>query len=213
MPKNKERQRYFLQSGQEVAGVTTIKNEWNIEALKWWGNKLGKQGKDLKEELDYRANIGTVLHVLGANSFKQTGGKIITGYSEDEIMKGHECFDRLIKIKAEYKFEPLLVEQPLVSEVFKYGGTPDYFGPIDGINTLADLKSGETMYENMIAQLGGYYMLLREYKNLVERGAIINCPPGKKKGKITFVSLDKLEVGFEVFRHLLEIYNLKRRLK
>jgi hypothetical protein len=204
---------YKLLDGTLVPGVTTIKNEWNVEAFKWWGNKIGKQGKDLKEELDYTANIGTILHILGASSFKQTGGKIIEGYSEDEIIKGHECFDKLVKIKDEYKFEPILVEHAFVSEVFKYGGTPDYFGPIDGINTLGDLKSSETMYPSMLLQLGGYYMLLKEHKYLVERGAIINCPPGKKRGKITFVSIPTLEVGFEIFLNCLKIYELKRKLK
>jgi len=214
----KKKPPYLLLSGEEVAGVTTIKNEWNVEAFKWWGNKLGKQGIDLKEHLDYLANVGSVLHLLGANWFKDMMGMgiqiaDIKDYSKEETEEGFECFLKLKQLTEKYKFKPQVIEQPFVSEVFKYGGTPDYVGQIDNVVTLADLKSSNEMYKNMIIQLSGYYMLLKEHKIPVERGAIINCPRGTKKAKITFISIPTLEVGFKIFQHCLEIYQIKRRLK
>jgi len=212
MPKNKERQRYFLQSGQEIAGVTTILNVYAKVALPNWANKLGREGIKLTEYLEERASIGTMAHDIIAEYFL-TRQKPAENCSDKKNIEARECFGKFLEIEKKHEFEWIEIESSLTSEVYEFGGTPDYYGLIDGIMTVGDWKTSDGVYDNMIIQLGAYYMLLKENKFVPTRGAIFNIPPAKKKARVTFFSQDTLEVGFEVFRHLLEIYNLKRRLK
>lgn len=212
MSKNKERQRYFLKGGKEVAGTTTILDVYAKNALPAWANKLGREGIKLSEYMKERANVGTLTHDLSGGYFI---GKAPSkeGYTETEIKEAYECFDKFMEIGGKYSFEPIDIETPLVSEVFEYGGKPDYYGKVDDLLTIGDWKTSDGVYDNMIIQLGAYYGLLKENKKLVQRGAIFNIPPGDKKARATFISVPTLEVGFEIFKHCLSIYNLKRRLK
>jgi len=208
MPKNKKPP-YLLLSGEEVAGVTTILNIHNVEPLKWWANKIGKQGIDLRELLDEKANIGILTHSMVSNYFSGKG-VIVNDYPQEAGL----CFLKFRDWLEKYKsIEPIAIEQQFVSEVFKFGGTPDFYGKIDGALTLIDFKTSADTYETHIFQLGAYYMLLKENKKYVNRAGIVNLPIKGKTAKETFFNVATLEVGFKIFQHCLEIYQLKRRIK
>jgi len=203
---------YLLLSGKEVAGVTTILNTYNVEPLKWWANKIGKQGIDLRELLEEKANVGTLTHSMihGYLGNKSLGMSEYSGEIQQQAMK---CFDKFTVWLEHKSIEPIAIEQQFVSEIFKFGGTPDFYGKIDGALTLIDFKTSSDTYETHIFQLSAYYMLLKENKKYVNRAGIVNLPIKGKTAKEKFFSVATLEVGFKIFQHCSEIYQLKRRLK
>ena len=42
----------------------------------------------------------------------------------------------------QHKLEPLILEIPLVSDIYGFGGTPDFIGKVDGNLEILDYKSG-----------------------------------------------------------------------
>jgi len=160
MSKNKKPP-YLLLSGEEVAGVTTILNIYNVEPLKWWANKIGKQGIDLRELLDEKAHVGTLTHSMIHTYFKGiTKAPSFDDYTDNEIQDAYKCYDKFMPWLNKYEnVEPIALEQQFVSEVFKFGGTPDFYGKIDGALTLIDFKTSSDTYETHIFQLSAYYML------------------------------------------------------
>jgi len=218
MPKNKK-PNYKLNNGTLVAGVTTVLQTLAKPALIPWAWKLGKDGIDYREYLDEKANIGTLAHSMILEYFKdgefiEFRGWETNDYSEEEFNQARKCFDKFAEWRGvSKKIKPLVVEKPFVSEVFEYGGTPDFYGEIDGKRVLCDFKTNPNVYDEMKIQLGAYYMLLKEHQLYVDKACIVNIPIEGKKARETFISIPTLEVGFKIFQHCLEIYQLKRRLK
>jgi len=113
-----------------------------------------------------------------------------------------------------HDLEPILVEEQLVSERFRFGGTPDYYGKIDGLLTLADWKSGANLYPEMWIQLAGYDILLSEHGHHVGQRMLLNVGRDETENFIESVrpgpSLDD-EVA--IFKACQVIYEAKKRLK
>jgi len=210
---SKKRQRYFSRDGTELLGVTTIISDvYNVEPLKWWANKQGKLGVDLRELLDEKANIGTLTHEMILHDFKERE-EPEGDYTDEQKCRAVDCYHKFLDWRDKYEsIKPISIETPLVSEVFRYGGTPDFYGEIDGKKTLIDFKTSSATYDSHIIQLGAYYMLLKEHEQHIDRAGIVNLPIEGKKAKETFISKAKLETGFKIFKHCLNIYRLKRKL-
>ena len=58
---------YKNKEGKRVSGVTTIIGGnlgWNKQALMWWANEMGLQGKNHRDEAKEAADAGTLCHAL-----------------------------------------------------------------------------------------------------------------------------------------------------
>ena len=60
------------------------------------------------------------------------------------------------------ELETILSETPLVSELYMFGGTPDWYGLIDGVPTVMDIKTGKGIYDEALYQGAAYAHLLGE---------------------------------------------------
>ena len=114
------------------------------------------------------------------------------------------------------KIEPILIEEQLVSEIHGYGGTPDIFAKIDGVNELIDLKTGAGIYDEMVVQVVAYEMLLEENNKLlsVDKIRILNIPRTKGESFIEReISREMGDVAWEIFIHCLQIYKLRKEIR
>ena len=69
---------YKNSKGELLPGVTTIIGQLDKPALVQWAWKLGKEGKDWREERDSAGDIGTLVHEAVLNFFsskEQYGAK------------------------------------------------------------------------------------------------------------------------------------------
>ena len=208
--KTKSHPRYRLESGTQCPGVTTVTGILAKFPLYNWYWKLGRDGIDHRKHLDYLAGIGTLAHSMIFHHLK--GEEIATAdYSQNQIVSASNSFESFLEWERQHELKSLLLEEQLVSEKYKYGGTPDFYGFIDGRETLLDFKSSG-IYDDQWIQLAGYVNLLKESGKKVGACKILVIPTDKDKG-FREAQREDVSVHFEIFKHCLSIYQLRKELK
>jgi hypothetical protein len=207
-------QRYYLKSGQPVPGVTTITGElgWGKDALIKWGNNLGLKGIDSTKYKDEKADVGTLAHQMVMDYLQGIKADYTQEYSGITIDQAENCCLSFHEWEKMNRIEPALIETPLVSEVWKYGGQIDIYGNVNGELTLIDLKTGSGIYDEAIIQVSAYKPLLEEHGHKVERVRILNIPRTEDEA-FTEKKVDCWDKGFLIFLHCLGIHNEKKGLK
>ena len=212
--KTKAHARYKLPDGKRCPGVTTITGMlgWNKQILVNWANKKGLEGVDTNKFVDDKAEIGTLAHKIVTDSL--LGNTTSTDdYSMNQIKSAQNSADSWFNWARGKKIEPILIEDPLVSESLGYGGTPDIFAKIDGVNELIDLKTGAGIYDEMVIQVTAYQQLLHENGHEIGDVRILNIPRTKGESFIErHISPEMGGVAWEIFIHCLKIYNLRKEI-
>jgi hypothetical protein len=212
----KAKQKYFLADGSVCPGVTTIVGElgWNKNMLVAWANKLGHNGQESRKYVDDKAMIGTLAHAF---VLADLGGETpdTKDYTANQIDLAKNCLKSYNGWKQGKKIEPLIVEKRMVSEVLGCGGTPDFYGKVDGVLTLVDYKTGKGgCYPEYIVQVSTYAAMLEEAGNKVDDIRVLNIPRSDDESfgeKI--ITENERKAGFEIFKHALAIYRLKSAVR
>jgi hypothetical protein len=209
------KQVYKDKNGTKLPGVTTITAElgWNKGVLINWANKLGLKGIESTKFVDDKAAIGTLAHDMVLNHLKH--GIVNTAdYSANQISQAENCLLSYHNWEKGKVIEPIMLEEPLVSEVYKFGGTMDFFGKIDGVITLNDFKTGKGIYDEYFIQVaGGYLILLEENGQKVEAIQILNIPRSEDEAfQVKPLPKEKWDICKKIFLNCLDNYQLKRKL-
>lgn len=198
---------YQLQDGTIVPGVTTVLKVLDKgEAMQYWAWDLGRQGLDYREVRDAAGGVGTLAHHLIACHLKGET-PLPGGYSPDEMEKAKRCFTKYLAWEKENPLTPVMIEERLVSELFKYGGTPDLLAELGGEFVLIDFKTGGGIYDSYFYQLAAYRKLLEEQGWPVASARILRISPDDSEYEVA-IALD-LDQDWQVFTHCLEIYRLQ----
>lgn len=206
---NKAHTRYRLESGTQCPGVTTITGILAKFPLYNWYWKLGRDGIDSRKHLDFLASVGTLSHAMIFHHLK--GEEADTSdYSKNQIDLAGNSFESFLKWEKQHTLEPILLEEQMVSEKYGYGGTFDFYGMIDGVTTLLDFKSSG-IYSDQYIQLSAYKNLLKEHDKKVAHCKVLVIPNDKDKG-FKEAQKEDVSVHFEIFKHCLEIYQLKKEI-
>ena len=205
---------YRNSANVRVPGVTTITSElgWNTRVLINWANKMGLDGIETGKFVDDKAEIGTLAHLMITNQLQ--GIKTSTDdYSKNQIksaLNSVKSFDAWAK---EHTIEPILIEEPLVSDLLNFGGTADIYGKVDGSLELIDLKTGKGIYDEMLIQVGGGYdILLTEHDYPTNKVRILNIPRVKGERFIEH-EIENLKDCRQIFLHCLETYQLHKNIR
>jgi len=212
-PKSKAHTVYKLADGARVPGVTTITAQlgWSKQALIRWANNLGLQGIDSNKYVDDKAAIGTLAHAMILNEL-QGKPTDTSDYSKNQIDAAENSCLSFYEWQKGHTLEPILIETPLVSEQFKYGGTPDFYGKVDGIFEVLDLKTGKGIYAEHLVQVAAYKYLLEESNGPVDRVRILNIPRAEDEFFQERQMVD-LSLYWRVFVYCLELYNLEKQIR
>ena len=213
--KHKAHQVYKLASGKRVPGTTTITGSlgWSKQVLINWANRMGLQGIDTTKYVDDTAEIGKLAHKIVTDYLQ--GIKTDTDdYSKNQIAAAENSALSCFEWAKGKHIKPILIEQPLVSEIYFYGGMADIYAEVDGQTELIDLKTGSGIYPEMIIQVAAYRQLLIENGHKVESVRILNIP---RTGDESFVekkvSTAHCLTAWAIFKNCLNIYQLKKKLK
>lgn len=210
----KPKEKYVLADDSIVPGTTTVENElgWNKNILVGWANRLGLQGIESRKYVDDKADIGTLAHAFVLAELK--GEQPDTAdYTANQIRQAKHCLESYQQWKSPKKIEPILVETRLVSETYRYGGTADFYGKIDGVLTLLDYKTGKGIWPEFAIQVAAYRQLLREHGREVNEVRILSIPRSEDESFSEKVFTERqLNAGWEIFKHLLGIWGLKREI-
>ena len=180
-------------------------------ALIPWSNKLGLQGIKVGEYVDNLADIGTLAHSMIMAYLKKE--ELDTSeYSQSQIDLAENSFLSYLEWAKGYTITPILIETPLVSEEYRFGGTLDLLASINGVNTLIDFKTGKAIYPEHAVQVAAYYMLALEYGYTISKVLILRIGRDESEG-FEVKPVENLEANWEVFTHCLAIYELQKMLR
>lgn len=200
---------YRLNDGTRVPGTTTVTGLLDKPALVGWANDLGLQGINSRDYVDSMAGVGTLAHAMCVAMLTGDLTEDLDEYAPIEVRLARNSAAKFQVWLDEHEFKPILIEQPLVSEEHRFGGTVDMYGMLDGMYALVDLKTGKAIYPEMVYQLAAYRQLLIEHGHTVDNVRIVRIGRDESEGfeERIFGNLDK---AWQVFWHLRQIYDLRK---
>ena len=203
--------RYKNKEGKIIPGATTVVGLLNKPQLIIWANRLGLQGIDSTAYRDGAARMGILAHDYILCHHKGIKPDL-TDYSKVEIDAAENSFLSYLEWLKGHKLEPLLLETPLVSEEYQFGGTPDCLCMLDGEIALIDYKTGG-IYKEAYYQTCAYRQLLVENERRVPNKIIILGIPRTPDESFKTEVYTEFDTGWEIFKHLLSIYYLQKETK
>jgi hypothetical protein len=206
-------------NGVRVPSVTTVIGQnlgWSKDALLWWANQEGLQGRNHRETSNKAADAGTLGHGMVEREVKNLEPIDLGPYSEDLRSKAVRAYMAWGKWRDSVDFHLLASEISLVSRSWGYGGTLDIVAMVQGQRALVDLKTGNGVYADHIIQLSAYQQLWSETHPDEPLDKIILLRLGKDDGEFdphTWDASDERFIyGLGVFHHLLAIHPCKKIL-
>lgn len=205
---------YYTKDGTRVPGATTILYLVNKPALIHWAWDLGQRGIDYRTHRDILADVGSLVHDMILCHFKKK--KCDTSeYSKAQIDMADKSMLSFYAWERTNRVVPIIVEEKLVSERFRFGGKPDLLAKVNGKVSLIDFKTGLRLYEDIFYQLAAYGLLVKETKGTkIEEYVGVNV--GRSDSEKFAISARKREDIAQdemVFLAYLSIYNLKKEIK
>jgi hypothetical protein len=208
---------YKLEDGTRVPGASTIAGVLDKPALKYWANKLGMDGIDVRKYVDSLADAGTLAHYMVQCTFEGVDpdqayldefSKIDHDRAETSYLKFLEWFD-------EHEIQTILTEAELVSEEHRFGGTCDVVALVDGSLTLVDLKTCKRLYgpgDDKWIQVAGYLILVEEQGHRIEDVRILRVGRDPSEG-FEYAKMPGDPVQYKrLFWHCRQIYDLKKQV-
>src|SRR5512135_404691 len=125
---------YKFKDGTKGSGVTTIISQnlgWNKQALMWWANQEGLAGRNHRDSSQQAAEAGTVGHYLIDCHIKQQKPNLEEfGANEETISKAETCLLNFMEWEKMVNLRVHKTAINLVSEVHRFGATPDCIGTV-----------------------------------------------------------------------------------
>ena len=204
--------RYLNESGKRVPGVTTFIGVLNKPALVPWANNLGLEGINVRDYVNDKGDIGTLAHAMIFSHLKKEEPDL-SFYSQKQIDLSENSFLKYLEWEKRHTLKPILLEVPLVSEKYQYGGTVDNFCILDDIVTLLDYKTSKAIYTEAHIQVSAYRNLIKEIRGEeLKECSILRIRRDESEG-FDFISCFNMDKYFQLFLHCMGIYNLKKELK
>lgn len=194
---------YINQAGKEVPSATTILKLLNKPSLVKWANYLGFKRTNTKDVVERASEIGTLTHncieaLLTKERFEFPKE---FDHHKESVMKRMNGFLNWYK---EVELAPKYIEKELVCDEF--GGTVDFFGELNSLNTVLDYKSSNKIYSSMFLQLGCYiYMLETVHGERVDQAGIVHV--SEKGTKVIMRTREQMQQYVEMFLVLSKFFH------
>ena len=186
---------------------------WSKGALMYWAWVQGRNGKDFRETRDAAANSGTVAHAMIDAEIR---GKPFepNGIPRDILDKAESAYLNFLEWSKRNELKVLATEVPMISERWRFGGTPDCIAYVCGKLALLDWKTGSGVHDEQLIQLAAYKELWEE-NNPHEpiQGGFDLLRISKGEAGFSHYHRDNLAGCFDAFLHLRKLYDLKAQLK
>ena len=200
--KNKEKKR--------VPSVTTILGVMAKPALKFWANKLGLEGVNVRDYVDNLADIGTLAHSM-CEEYLTNEPIDKEKYNKEQIETAKICLSKFYEWVKENDPQDSQCEMQLVSEMYQYAGTCDLYCTLNGKKVLVDFKTCKAIYGEQHTQVFAYKQLLEENGYPVDECRILRIGRSEEEG-FEEVILNKGDLHKERFLTCLELYKLNKEL-
>jgi len=203
--------RYRNSENQIVPGVSTPLGLLNKPQLVKWANNLGLQGINSEEYSRDKAEIGGLAHHLVKCHLKGET-PCLDDYTLEQIRQARFALRHYRKWSKGKVIEPILIEFPLVSELHQFGGTPDFYGDVDGVRCIVDYKTGG-IYREATIQTCAYAELIESCGYDAPKKIIILGIPRDSTENFREVTITEFEHGKLAFIALLVLYRELKYIK
>lgn len=206
----RKRPDYRTSSGEAVPGVTTILGLRAKPALIEWAYRLGVEHPELgstRNYLDDLARIGTAAHVIIQAHLKGETPDL-ADFTANEIAAAQVPFTKYLEWEKGKKIKVLAVEEMVVSDKHRYGGSLDVYALVDGRHEVIDLKTGKAIYDEYVMQVSAYAEAKREKGATVEACRILQIGRTGDEGFTERVTLDWRH-PFDAFLCLRRLYQIE----
>jgi hypothetical protein len=201
---------YKNKDGKRIPSVTTVLNILNKPALLSWAWQCGCDGLDYRKVRDDAADVGTLAHYLILCHLKNESPDL-TEYAPDVIQRAENALIQYWDWEKENPVTPLLIEEPLISEMYQYGGTIDCLAQLNGELILIDHKTSKAIYKEMFYQLAAYRQLLKENGYNISNARILRISK-EDNGDFEQRIMNDLDKHFDIFLSCLNIYNKEKEI-
>jgi hypothetical protein len=225
IPGTKAHQIYTLKDGTRVPGGSTIAKiagaNQSERSLTKWANELGLAGHDKEKYIDKLANVGTLLHDMALYFFlKKDHAELFKLYDGWTVEQAKKCYVKFEEWTKDKDFDPIHLEVPFVSEKYRFGGTPDFYGRIKlhGVwyYALLDWKTSKGIYDSHWYQTVGYgKMLEHDHAKILDFVGVVKMPRSdEEKFAFKYKQWTEKDVGvyWEIFQIGLDLYYAQKRL-
>ena len=202
---------YKTSDGQRVPSVTTYLGILAKPAIIHWAWQQGVAGLDYRKVRDQAGDTGTLAHYLILCHLKSEEPDL-SDYTPNDLASVEIPMSKFHQWNIGREIVPIVTERPLVSESYRFGGTPDFYGKVDGRLTLLDFKTSGDIYQENFYQLAAYKKLLEEHGHAVDAARIIRL------GKVADEAYEdrlagNLEHHWDIFLACQRIYELQKAAK
>lgn len=196
---------YKTKFGEEVPSATTILKILNKPSIVKWANFLGYKKLNVGEVLEDYSSKGTYVHSIINSIFNHKKVKFEKGrgYTKDIIFR---CLDNFFKWTNNNIVTAIFTERPFISDDLMIGGTLDFYGTVNGLNTLVDFKTSKKIRYVMFIQLAIYTILLEEYHYKVDQVGIVLV--NEYKGGNKFISREELNPYIDIALTLIKLFHM-----
>ena len=202
---------YFLSDGTRVPGTTTVISRFKESgALIAWAWNLGREGKDYREVRDKAATVGTIAHDMVDCQIH--GRPVLVEGDPEMVAKAHSAFEAYLEWASMSKLEIIETECQLVSEEYRFGGTPDAIGRIGNRIVLLDWKTSNSVYQDYLIQLAAYKHLIEANRDYRIEGFHL-CRFAKEHGDFSHHYYPNLDEAWRAFILMRELYEIDKQLK
>jgi hypothetical protein len=207
---------YYTEDGKRVPGTTTIIGRFKDSGgLIWWAWDLGMKGEDYKQVRDKAADAGSGTHAMvEADASGNDPEKALELFHEDIRASARMGFDAYREWKGTSKIEIVEQEMQLVSEEYKFGGTPDAIGYCNGKLSLLDWKTG-AIYPDHLIQVAAYRQLWHENRpdDQLESFHLVRFNRDTAEFSHKMFNAASVDTGWEQFKLLRQAYELDKQIK
>ena len=208
---------YFLADGTRVPGVTTITGRFKESgALLHWAFQQGQSGAArLYEKRDEAAIAGNFAHdMVEASIHGQEIPQPPPDMAPNIAKAAMNGFMAYKTWASQTKLQIIATETPLVSERYRYGGTPDAIGLMTSARVLCDWKTSNGVYLDFLIQIAAYKELWEEnFPDQPINGGFHLLRFAKENGDFAHHYYSELDDGWEMFKLLRQAYDLDKKLK
>lgn len=209
---------YKLANGLKVPGTTQIVGRYKDSgALIRWAYKRGKDGLELYESRDKACDVGTAAHAMVEASIAQRAPYEVPELrmlDDNGQLQAQSAFENYREWAGQTKLKIVAQEMQLVSEKYRFGGTPDAIGIVNGALCLVDWKTSNGLYPDMLLQLAAYRILWEEnHPDQPLTGGFHLCRFAKEHGDFSHHYFRELEAARKSFLYLRAAYEYDAELK
>jgi hypothetical protein len=205
---------YKLADGRRVPGVTTITGRFkDAGGLIRWAYNCGRDGVDMDRKRDDAADAGSIGHTWVEDTIHGRELSAFPAATQAMLDGARSALAAFVDWRERNAVEIVETELPLISEKYAFGGTLDALLNISGRLRLGDWKTGNRIYPEHLAQLGGYSLLLKERGDVIDGADIVRLD--KEHGGFAHheYPMAIVELGEQAFLRMRELYDLDLKLK